>query len=103
MSKVESAVPVLQVADVERSSNWYASVLGFVAESFPESPPYTFAILRRDGAEVMLQRNENPLSREAARRLEPVSSIVGWAAPRARRGRAQACGTRARARTHVLR
>jgi uncharacterized glyoxalase superfamily protein PhnB len=59
MTTVECPVPVLQVADVERSINWYASVLGFEADPFPDSSPYSFAILRRDCTEIMLQCNES--------------------------------------------
>jgi hypothetical protein len=33
-------------------------VLGFAADTFPANPPYSFAILRRDGAEIMLQCGE---------------------------------------------
>ena len=58
MATLESPVPVLQVADVERSINWYSSVLGLSADPFPERPPYSFAILCRDHAEIMLQCNE---------------------------------------------
>lgn len=59
MSTIESPVPVLQVEDVARSIDWYASVLGFEADPFPGEPPYSFAILRRDCAEIMLQCNES--------------------------------------------
>ena len=58
MVKIESPVPVLQVADVERSATWYASVFGFDADPFPDTPPYSFAILRRDCMEIMLQCSE---------------------------------------------
>ncbi len=51
----QRAVPVLQVANVEKSLRWYVDVLGFTPDPFPKSPPYSFAILRRDGAEIMLQ------------------------------------------------
>jgi catechol 2,3-dioxygenase-like lactoylglutathione lyase family enzyme len=53
MASYQRAVPVLQVASVEKSVRWYADVLGFAANPFPKSPPYSFAILRRDGAEIM--------------------------------------------------
>jgi uncharacterized glyoxalase superfamily protein PhnB len=53
--RFEQAIPVLQVADVGRSIEWYFAAFGFDADPFPPSPPYGFAILRRDGAEVMLQ------------------------------------------------
>ena len=49
------AVPVLQVANVEISLRWYGDVLGFTSDPFPRDPPHSFAILRRDGAEIMLQ------------------------------------------------
>jgi catechol 2,3-dioxygenase-like lactoylglutathione lyase family enzyme len=53
--RFERAVPVLQVADVGQSIDWYVGVLGFDPDPFPKNPPYAFAILRRDGAEIMLQ------------------------------------------------
>jgi catechol 2,3-dioxygenase-like lactoylglutathione lyase family enzyme len=49
------AVPVLKVSDVQRSIAWYESLFGFKADPFPNSPPYVFAILCRDGAQIMLQ------------------------------------------------
>ena len=53
--RLERAVAVLQVSDVGRSIDWYAARLGFDADPFPKNPPYGFAMLRRDGAELMLQ------------------------------------------------
>jgi catechol 2,3-dioxygenase-like lactoylglutathione lyase family enzyme len=55
MSSYRGAVPVLQAANVETTVRWYADVLGFTPDMFPKTPPYSFAILRRDGAEIMLQ------------------------------------------------
>jgi catechol 2,3-dioxygenase-like lactoylglutathione lyase family enzyme len=55
MSAYQRAVPVLQVANVETSVRWYVEVFGFTPDTFPQSPPYSFAILRRDDAEIMLQ------------------------------------------------
>jgi hypothetical protein len=52
--RFERAVPVRQVADVGRSLDRYVAVLGFDPDPFPQKPPYAFAILRRDGAEIML-------------------------------------------------
>ena len=49
---------MLQVASVEISVRWYADVLGFTPDTFPANPPYSFAILRRHGAEIMLQCDE---------------------------------------------
>ena len=60
-------VPVLQVSDVSTSMQWYKDILGFDGSAFPKEEPHTFALLRRDGSEIMLQS-----SREA-----PVSH--GWA------------------------
>ena len=54
------AVAVLQVANVATSLRWYVDVLGFTPHTFPETPPYSFAILRRDDAEIMLQCAEEP-------------------------------------------
>jgi len=59
----ERACPVLQVVDVERSVRWYQDVLGFVGDPFPPTPPHAFAILRSDGAEVMLQRADASATR----------------------------------------
>jgi hypothetical protein len=53
--RLERAVPVLQVADVGRSINWYVALFGFHPDPFPPNPPYGFAILRRESAEMMLQ------------------------------------------------
>lgn len=55
MSSYQQAVPVLQVVNVEKSLRWYMDVLGFTSNTFPDKPPYSFAILRRDEAEIMLQ------------------------------------------------
>lgn len=60
MPTYQRAVPVLQVVNVETSLSWYIDVLGFTADTFPQSPPYSFAILRRDEAEIMLQCAEQP-------------------------------------------
>lgn len=53
---IQSAVPVFRVASVARSIAWYQTVLGFGPDPFgpPEEP--VFAILRRDGVELMLQK-----------------------------------------------
>src|SRR5262245_26090620 len=57
--RLERAVPVLQVADVGRSIDWYAAMFGCEPDPFPKNPPYAFAMLRRDGAELMLQRGRS--------------------------------------------
>jgi uncharacterized protein (TIGR02246 family) len=51
-----SAVPAFRVANVARSIVWYCDVLGFAADSFGPPADPSFAILRRDGAELMLQK-----------------------------------------------
>ena len=70
------AVPVLQVADVAASIDWYASALGFRADPFPQKPPYSFAILRRDEVEIMLQRAPGPTAPTPA--VSPLPR-AGWA------------------------
>jgi catechol 2,3-dioxygenase-like lactoylglutathione lyase family enzyme len=50
------AVSVFRVSSVARSAAWYASVLGFVADSVGPAGDPVFSILRRDGAELMLQK-----------------------------------------------
>ena len=56
MLRIEDAAPVLRVADVDLSVEWYRRVLRFDADCFPDEPPHAFAILARDGARIMLQR-----------------------------------------------
>jgi len=46
---------VFLVGDIAATIPWYVS-LGFTASPFPPSPPHTFAILRRDRVEIMLQQ-----------------------------------------------
>jgi hypothetical protein len=56
--KIQQAVPVLPVADVKTSAGWWAR-LGFQADLFPDEARADFAILSRDGVELMLQRFED--------------------------------------------
>jgi len=53
---IDMAVPVFRVASVAKSMAWYHEVLGFSGD--PVGPPQdpVFAILRRDGVELMLQK-----------------------------------------------
>ncbi len=46
---------MLPVRDVEHAARWYSEVLGFRPHLFPKAPPYVFAVLGRDGVEIMLQ------------------------------------------------
>lgn len=50
-----SAVPTFLVADVARTTDWYAENLEFhIAGSLPERPPYVYASLMRGPIEIML-------------------------------------------------
>ena len=53
--QVRAAVPVFHVASVARSIAWYRDVLGFAADPFGPPDEPTFAILNREGVELMLQ------------------------------------------------
>ena len=46
---------MLPVRDVERAARWYSEVLGFRVHLFPGTSPYVFAVLGRDGVEIMLE------------------------------------------------
>jgi len=63
-SRIFQAVPVLQVADVSASAEWYRNALGFDADPFPDQPPFQFAILRHGETELMLQRAAAPVLRK---------------------------------------
>lgn len=63
---ITQAVPLLRVVDVSRSIDWYRSILGFVGDPFPATPPYEFAILRHGAVELMLRRG-TPTSRPPRR------------------------------------
>lgn len=53
--RIRSAVPTFLVSDIAATARWYQSELGFsLAGQFPAQPPYVFASLQRDAAEVML-------------------------------------------------
>src|SRR6185436_11931015 len=72
MAEYQRAVPVLQVANVETSLQWYVNVLGFTSNTFPSTPPYSFAILRREGAEIMLQCADEPrVASTSERKCDP--------------------------------
>jgi uncharacterized glyoxalase superfamily protein PhnB len=58
--KIQQAVPVLRVADVARSIEWYRNTLGFDGDPFPLAPPHQFAILRNGETELMLRRGTPP-------------------------------------------
>jgi catechol 2,3-dioxygenase-like lactoylglutathione lyase family enzyme len=50
------AVPVFRAASVARSARWYADALGFSVDAVGPPDDPVFAILRRDGVELMLQK-----------------------------------------------
>ena len=52
---IHQAVPVLKVADVGASINWYHDMRGFAGDPFPDLPPYQFANLCHGKTELMLQ------------------------------------------------
>lgn len=58
---IKLLVPVLRVADVARSMQWYRETLGFAGEPFPAKPPFEFAILRHGSTELMLRRGSPPV------------------------------------------
>jgi catechol 2,3-dioxygenase-like lactoylglutathione lyase family enzyme len=66
---IKQIVPVLRVADVARSIEWYRGTLGFAADPFPATPPYEFAILRQGTTELMLRRG-SPTARMGRRHYD---------------------------------
>jgi catechol 2,3-dioxygenase-like lactoylglutathione lyase family enzyme len=51
------SVPVLRVRDVAATVAWYRRHLGFAAEPFPENGPHEFAIMERDGVQILVRRS----------------------------------------------
>ena len=51
------SVPVLRVRDVAATVAWYRNHLGFNAEAFPERGEHEFAILERDGVQLLARRS----------------------------------------------
>jgi catechol 2,3-dioxygenase-like lactoylglutathione lyase family enzyme len=58
---IQLAIPVLRVADVARSIEWYRGTLAFAGDPFPPTPPFEFAILRQGQVELMLRRGSPPV------------------------------------------
>ena len=58
---INQAVPLLRVADVARTIEWYRGTLGFVGDPFPATPPHEFAILRHGQVELMVRRGSPPV------------------------------------------
>ncbi|MGE3820269.1 MAG: VOC family protein [Isosphaeraceae bacterium] len=103
----QGATPVLQVDDVARSVAWYTEALGFSGDPFPDAPPYEFAILTRDRAEVMLQRRR-PAEAADAKGSPPAPPAApppnGWSVYlRLKGGELLPFAEAVRARTTILR
>jgi uncharacterized protein (TIGR02246 family) len=73
-SGIESAVVVLRVASVAKSMFWYREVLDFEADPFGCADDPVFAILRRDGVEIMLMK----LSHEGGRSRCVTNTEGSW-------------------------
>src|SRR5258708_5381068 len=58
MGEFRSVAPCFAVTDISATIRWYEEQLGFIADPFPATEPYVFAILARDDVEIMLQRVE---------------------------------------------
>lgn len=56
MPSFSRIAPTFPVADVDATIRWYESELGFRSYPFPKNPPYVFAIVNREGVEIMFQR-----------------------------------------------
>ena len=55
--RMRSAAPTFLVSDVGNTARWYTKHLGFqVVGAFPDTEPYAYASLQRDGVEIMLLR-----------------------------------------------
>lgn len=56
MTILRSVAACFPVADVAATVGWYTKYLGFTGHPFPSTGTPVFAILERDGVEIMLQR-----------------------------------------------
>lgn len=52
------SVPVLRAHDVDATAAWYRRHLGFRVELFPDHSPREFAVLERDGVQLLVRRAE---------------------------------------------
>src|SRR5438128_7032441 len=59
------SVPVLRVRDVAATVAWYRRHLGFSADCFPERAPHEFAILERDGVQLLVRGDSAASARSA--------------------------------------
>lgn len=51
------SVPVLRARDIAVTVAWYRRHLGFAAETFPERAPYEFAMIERDGVQILVRQS----------------------------------------------
>ena len=58
------SVPVLRVRDVASTVAWYRRHLGFSAEAFPEREPHEFAIIERDGVQLLVRQTKSSARRK---------------------------------------
>ena|ERR1041385_5102362 len=56
MLKLNQIAPTFLVSDVGETIRWYERELDFKTYPFPKEPPHVFAIISRDGVEIMFQR-----------------------------------------------
>src|SRR5205823_5358675 len=59
------SVPVLRVSDVAATVDWYHRHLGFCADAFPEQAPHEFAIIERDGVQLLVRQAKEARDRSA--------------------------------------
>lgn len=67
MPEYRSIAPTFLVPDVGAAADWYRANLGFETHFFPKAPPYVYGSLWRDGAEIMLLRQEGYRRPEVSR------------------------------------
>jgi catechol 2,3-dioxygenase-like lactoylglutathione lyase family enzyme len=51
------SVPVLRVRDIAVTIAWYRRHLGFSVEAFPEHAPHEFAVVQRDGVQLLVRQS----------------------------------------------
>ncbi|MFQ5678999.1 MAG: hypothetical protein ACE5HP_06035 [Gemmatimonadota bacterium] len=54
--RIWAVTPVFGVPDVDATVAWSEEAFGCRAHPFPETPPYSFAILERDRVQLFLRR-----------------------------------------------
>lgn len=58
-------VPVLRVRNVADTVAWYRRHLGFSADPFPERAPHEFAMIERDGVQILVRHDAGLVARDA--------------------------------------